>query len=198
MEGVISWEDERTNDIDVIRRTLLRIGRAVAKSVDDQIYAVVSAGATNTVTITAGDEWDSDTLANRDPIQDILNAMKEISIDNYDIYSGGNLWLNPKDYANLMGNANVKNVGQYWSESVTKDGKVTRICGLNVVVSNSVTADEALVLLPKEALTWGELIALKVETIIDPMVKKTIRAGEMGVAMLKNPNAVCKIANTAK
>lgn len=198
MEGVIFWEDERTNDIDVIRRTLLRIGRAVAKAIDDQIYSVLTARIENTLTITAGNEWDSVTIANRDPIQDILNSMKLISEDNYDIFKGGNLWLNPKDYANLMGNANIRNVGQFWSESVTKDGKMERICGLNIVVSNSVDADEAMVLLPKEALTWTEVLGLRVETVIDPMIKKTVRAGEIGVCLLKNPKAGCKIANTAK
>ena len=42
MEGVLSWEDAKTNEIDVIARTLLRIARAVAKSVDDQIWAIIS------------------------------------------------------------------------------------------------------------------------------------------------------------
>lgn len=198
MEGVISYEDEKTNDIDVIRRTLLRIGRAVAKAVDDQIYSVITASAGNTVTITAGSEWDSATIANRDPIQNIFDAMKAITEDNYDIYSGGHIWLNPKDYANLLGNSNIRNAGQFWTSTVTKTGKVEQICGLTITVSNSVTADEAMVLLPKEALTWAETLSLKVETIVDPMVKKTVRAGEMGVALFKNPNAVCKIDNTAK
>lgn len=197
MEGVISWEDERTNDIDVIRRTLLRIGRAVAKAVDDQIYAVITAQAGNSLAVTAGEEWDSATIANRDPIQNILDSMKEISTDNYDIYKGGYLWLNPKDYANLMGNSNIRNVSQFWTETVTKDGRIERICGLTIVISPSVTANEAMVILPKEALTWVEVLPLRVETIVDPMIKKTIRAGEIGVALFRNPNAVCKITNTA-
>ena len=42
MEGVISWEDAVTNNVDVVARTLLRIARAVAKAVDDEIWAVLS------------------------------------------------------------------------------------------------------------------------------------------------------------
>ena len=197
MEGVISWEDAVTNEIDVIARTLLRVGRAVAKAVDDQIYSVVRQ-ATNSVAITAGYEWDSTTLANRDPIQNILDAIKEIQTDNYDPYKNGFLLLSPKDFANLMGNANVRNAGQFWTSDVTKNGRVGRILGLTIVVSPSVTADEALVIIAKEAATWQEASGLKVETITDPGIKYTIRAWEVGVCQLNNPNAVCRIENTQK
>ena len=40
-EGVVSWEDAVTNSIDVMQRTLLRVGRSVAKSVDDAIYTAL-------------------------------------------------------------------------------------------------------------------------------------------------------------
>lgn len=62
-EGVISWEDASTNDVDVIARTLMRIARAVTKSVDAEIWDVITANrdgtTTNALTITAGNEWDS-------------------------------------------------------------------------------------------------------------------------------------------
>ena len=197
MEGVISWEDETTNEIDVISRTLLRIARAISKAVDDEIYSQISTLAGNTVTITAGDEWDSATIANRDPIQDILNAMKEIEEANYDPHKNGFLLLNPKDFANLMGNANVRNAGQFFTSDVTKNGMVGRILGLTIIKSNSVTADEAMVVVAKEACTWKEAKALNTIVINDPGIKKTIRSWEVGVIQVTNPNAMCKIANTA-
>ena len=83
MEGVVSWEDARTSEIDVIARTLLRIGRAVAKAVDDEIYSQITTNAGNTVTIAAGNEWDSSTVAKRDPIQNILDAIKDCSSPQY-------------------------------------------------------------------------------------------------------------------
>jgi len=49
MEGVLSWEDVKTNNVPMIARTLLRIARSVAKSVDDTIAAAVVASAGNTV-----------------------------------------------------------------------------------------------------------------------------------------------------
>ena len=87
MEGVVSYEDQRTNDIGVIARTLLRIARAIAKSVDAEIWDTLTesrtGSLTNKVTIAAGYEWDSDTLANQDPIANLLNAKILIADDYY-------------------------------------------------------------------------------------------------------------------
>jgi hypothetical protein len=200
MEGVISWEDATTNEIDVIARTLLRIGRAVAKAVDDQIWAVISenqsASTINSVAISAGNEWDSATAANRDAIKDILNACQLIQEDNYDPYKNGYLLLSPKDFRNLMSQAVIRNASTMFGDELVKNGRVGRLLGLNIIVSNSVTADYALVIVGKEAATWKEAAPLKVETITDPGVKYTIRAWEVGVCQLTNPNAVCLISNT--
>lgn len=201
MEGVISYEDWLANDVPAIARTLLRIARAVAKSVDTEIWNVLTENVTpstiNTVAITAGSEWDSATIANRDPIQDILNAIKMISIDNYDPLAGnGMLLLSPTDFANLMGNPNVRNAGQFYTSDVTRNGKIGRLLGLNVVVSNVVTADYAAVVIAKEAATWQAAVPLTVVTIEDPGIKWTVRAWELGVTQLTNPEAVCLLTNT--
>lgn len=201
MDGVVSWEDALTNNVDVIARTLLRIARAVAKSVDDEIWDTLTESQSvtnlNLVTIAAGDEWDSATVANRDPIQDLLNAMKEISTQNYNIHGGnGFVCLSPKDYANILGNANVVNAGQFYTDSVTRNGKVGRLLGLDVIVSNTVTADYAFAGIKKECGTWKEAVPLTVKTIVDEGIKYTIRAWEIGVTQLTNPKSCCLISNT--
>jgi len=201
MESTISWEDVVSNDIDAVARTLLRVARAVTKSVDADIWDVItesrSATNINSVTIAAGDEWDSATIANRDPIQDILNAKKAIDEQDYDSNVNGYLCVNPKDWANLLGNANVRNAGQFYTDDVTRNGNVGFLLGLKVIVSNNVTADYAAVVIGKEACTWKQLSPLKVVSIEEPGVNVTIRAWETGVAQLKNPKAVCLIINTA-
>jgi len=196
MEGVISWEDAKTNDVSVIARTLLRIARAVANSVDTEIYSQLSSNAGNTLAISAGDEWDSATLANRDPIQDILNAQKMITIDNYNPYRNTFLILSPTDFANLMGNANVRNAGQFFTSDITKNGRVGSMLGTNVLVSNVVTADEALLVIGQEAATWKSASPLQTVSKEDPGVKWTIRSWEVGVTQVTNPNAITKITNT--
>lgn len=201
METRISMEDATTDDVDVMARSLLRIARAVTKAVDAEIWDVItesrSVSNINSVTIAAGSEWDSTTVANRDPIQDILNAKKAIYEQNYNPDSNGYLLLNPKDYANLLGNANVRNAGQFYTDDVTRNGKVGFLLGLKVLVSNNVTADYAAVVVGKEAATWREVQALTTRTIEEPGIGYTIRSWEIGCCQLKNPKAVCLIINTA-
>lgn len=201
LEGVISWEDAISNNVDVIARTLLRIGRAVAKQVDTEIYNALSENDTpsliNEVAIAAGSEWDSATIANRDPIQNILDAKAKIADDNYDPDNGsGFLLLNPTDYAKLLGNSNVRNAGQFYTDDVTRNGRVGKLLGLNVIVSSVVTADKAMVGIAKECGTWKQAVPLTVTTIPDPGINHTIRAWELGVTQLTNPQAICLITNT--
>ena len=201
MEGVIFWEDEKTNNVDVIARTLLRIARAVTKRVDEEIWNVLSEDQSpsliNTLAIAAGDEWDSATLANRDPIQNILDAKTTIDVDNYDIDNGrGFLAVSPYDLAKLLGNANVRNAGQFYTDNVTRNGVVGKMLGLTIIKSNNVTADFAMVGIAKECGTWKAAQPLTVVTIDDPGIKKTIRAFELGVTQLINPEAICLITNT--
>jgi len=203
MEGVISFEDRMTNNVDVMARTLLRIGRAVAKAVDDEIWAVISESQSatniNSESIAVGKEWNSDSIANRDPIQNILDAKRKIAVNNYDPENGrASLLLSPTDFANVLGNPNIRNAGQFYTSDVTRNGNVGRLLGLKVKVSNSVTADYAMVIIDKEAATWQSLMALRVETIDDPMISWKIRAGEFGVTQLTNPKAITLLDNTQK
>ena len=200
LEGKISWEDATTGNVDEVARTLLRVARGVTKSVDAEIWDVLtesrSASRINSLSIAAGSEWNSATVANRDPIQNILDALKEIATDNYDPY-GGYLLLNPKDYANLLGNANVRNAGQFYTSDVTKNGRLGNLLGLSIIVSNNVTADYAAVVAGKEALTWKQAKPLTTKVIENFGIDYKIRSWEVGAAQLKNPEAVCLISNTA-
>jgi hypothetical protein len=79
---MIAYEDAQLNYLPMIERTVLRLGRGVSKAVDSQIAAVMLASAGNTFAITAGNEWDSATIANRDPIYDILYGIDMIRKDD--------------------------------------------------------------------------------------------------------------------
>ena len=198
-ETRLSYEDIISNDVDVLARSLLRIGRAIAKAVDAEIWDVITESRTvvniTSLTIAAGKEWDAVTLSERDPIKNILDAKVQIALQNYDP-EGAFLCLSPQDYANLLSNANVRNAGQFYTSSVTERGEVGQICGLRILVSPNVTADYAAIVIGKEAATWKELAPLQTRTMEDAGIGTTIRAWEIGVCQLKNPKAVCLIINT--
>jgi|TARA_Y100000310_G_C20649682_1_gene798662 hypothetical protein len=191
MEGVLSWEDIKTNNVPMVARTLLRIARAVAKSVDTDIASAILSEAGNTTAANA--TWNNAVVADRDPIQDILDAKALIAVDNYNPDKGGFLLVHPTNYAELLGNANVRNAGQFWTDSATKNGRVGRLLGLTVLVTNSVTEGGAQVVIAKEACTWKSVVGLTVKSIEDPGIKTTIRAWEVGQIQVVNADAICSI-----
>lgn len=200
MEGMISYEDELMNNIPMISRTLLRIGRAVAYAIDQQIAAVMLASAGNTFAITAGNEWDSATIANRDPVYDILYGIQMLRADNIDALNGnGYLCVNGTDYTNILRNSKVVNNPSFKTADVVSNGVVGEICGLKIMVTQALeatTPDVAYIVVAKEAMTWKSVQPLTVEQIKDPGIKTTIRAYEIGQCQMVSPNAVCKITNT--
>ena len=191
MEGVISMEDIRLNHIPMITRTLLRIARAVTKSVDNEIASNILSEAGQTQA--ANDTWNSSTLANQDPIGDILKAKSLLSIQNYDPDRNGFLLLHPTNAAEMLGNANVRNAGQFYTDAVTKNGVIGRMIGLTIIISNSITEGGAQVVIAKQALTWKSVIGLSVHSIVDPGIDHTIRAFQMGQVQVTDTNAICKI-----
>jgi hypothetical protein len=197
LEGMVSWEVVQNSNVPMVARTIVRIGRGVAKAVDTAIEAAIAAATGNTVTISAGFCWDSATVANRDPVKDILDAIQMIRADNIDALNGnGYLVVNGTDYTNLITNTKVINNPTFKTADVVANGVVGQICGLKIMVSEVVTADKAYVVVAKEALTWKEAEPLTVQQIEDPGIKLTIRAWERGTVHTPSPNAIAIISNT--
>ena len=190
-EGKIDWEDIRMNNIPMMARSLLRIARAITKSVDTQIAAKILSDAGNTVTANA--PWDDAIIADRDPIQDILDAKATMEVKNYEADINGFLLIHPTDKAHLLGNPNIRNAGQFYSDAVTRNGVIGRALGLTWISSNSVAENGAQVVIGREALTWKSVAPLTVKTINDPGIKETIRAWEVGQIQVPNPDAICLI-----
>ena len=197
LEAPMSWEVIQNSQVPIVSRTVLRLGRGVAKAVDAAIEAVCLASYGNTVAVTAGSEWDAVTVANRDPVKNILDAIQTMRADNINPLDGnGYLVLNGTDYTNLISNSKVIQNPTFKMADVVANGVVGQICGLKIMVTEVVTADKAYVIVAQEALTWKSAEALTVQQIEDPGMKVTIRAWERGVCQIPSPNAVCLISNT--
>src|SRR3990167_2506834 len=74
-EGLVSVEDKLTDAIDVQGRTILRVARAIASAIDNDIYDTLTA-ASSIGTAAAVATWDNATVADRDPIRDILTGIQ--------------------------------------------------------------------------------------------------------------------------
>jgi hypothetical protein len=198
-ESIISIESEQNATIPMLQRKIYRLTQKITYQVDKAIEAVMSASAGNTFAITAGNEWDSATVANRDPVYDLLYGINMLRVDGIDALNGnGYLVVNGTDYTNIISNSKVLNHPTFQSVSAISNGVVNMLCGLKIMVSETVTADQAYIVVSKLALTWKQASPLTVKTIDDPGKSTTIRAWERGVCQIPVPNAVCKITNTRK
>lgn len=198
-ESVISLEMQQAATVPMLQRHILRMGRKINWQIDVAIESEMSSAAGNTFAITAGNEWDSATIANRDPIYDILYGINMLRADGVDALNGnGYLVVNGTDYTNIISNSKVLNHPTFKSVSAVENGVVNELCGLKVMVSEAVTADQAYIVVKGEALVWKQAQALQVVQIEDPGKSTTIRAWERGVIQVHAPNAICKITNTRK
>jgi hypothetical protein len=198
-ESIISVEAEQNATLPMLQRKIYRLSQKITYQVDAAIEAVMSASAGNSFAITAGNEWDSATVANRDPVYDILYGIDMLRKDGIDALNGnGYLVVNGTDYTNIISNSKVLNHPTFQSVSAVANGVVNTLCGLKIMVSETVTADQAYIAVSQMALTWKQASPLTVKTIDDPGKSTTIRAWERGVCQIPVPNAVCKITNTRK
>ena len=198
-ESIISMEAQQNITVPMLQRKIYRLGRKIVYQIDVAIEAGLAADFGNTVAITAGNEWDSATIANRDPVKDFLDGIQTLRVDGIDALAGnGKIVMNGTDYTNVISNTKVLNHPTFKSVSAVQNGAVANLVGLDIVVSEAVTADTAYVLVAKQGMVWKSAESLKVVTTVDPGKSTTIRAWERGVFQLQAPNEVCKITNTRK
>jgi hypothetical protein len=197
-ESLLSMEAIDDLTVPMLQRHIYRIGRKIIYQIDTAIHSEVSDSAGNSLAIAAGSEWDSATIANRDPVKDILDAIQELREDGIDALAGnGYLVVNGQDYTNIISNTKVLNHPTYES-GVMKNGKVGKLLGLTIVVSEVVTADQAYVLVAKQGMVWKSREGLKTNMEVTPGKSTLISAWERGVFQLQVPNEICKITNTRK
>jgi len=198
-ESVISLEMQQEATVPMLQRHILRMARKVNWQIDTAIEAIMSSDAGNTFAITADYEWDSATIANRDPVYDILYGINMLRADGIDALNGnGYLVVNGTDYTNIISNTKILNHPTFQSVSAVQNGIVGSLAGLKIMVSEAVTADQAYIVVKGESLVWKQAQPLKTVTIDDPGKSTTIRCWERGVCQLHAPNGICKITNTRK
>lgn len=199
---MLNDEDIKDADMDILGTNIRDLVRAVAYQVDQRIWNVMteSQSAVNinstTTTSVGGDQWDAASGLN--PIEDIMDAMRQIRVNGYDPLNGGVLFVSPKDHMSLMvylfnQGAQVPQMAQ---AVVTEGAVIMTLLGLKVVVSTNVTADYAVVAVPNRAVTWKSFVPITSVTIEDKGIGTKIRVWEEGEAILTDPKAVTLIVDT--
>lgn len=192
---MISMEDIKDADIDILAGNVRDLVRAVGYQVDITIYDAITDNASILTGAATADGWDD--AATGDPITDLLTAKQQIRAQGYNP-EGAVLLINSIEHKNLVKyliNVKGSSIPQFATEKV-KSGVVMQLLGLNVVVSEIATTDEATVFVSKRAVTWKSFAPLTSVVIDEPGIGKKIRVWEEGVPLVTDPKAIYKITDT--
>ena len=197
-QALIFYEDLLTNAINTQARSAFRVAEAIVNAKDLYIYTQLTAEASTSGVVAAADDWDSATVANRDPIGDILIGIGAMTTNHYDVKSNGFLLVKPVDYASLMRNSKVINNPSFKTADVVSNGRVGQICSLTIIESTNVSADEAMIVMGQRAATWKGVVGLQSAVIIDEGVSLKVRSWEMGHIQITDPKALYTITGITK
>ena len=204
VESFIPMMDIKTADIDVLSRVLLRLTRAVTKQVDARVWnvltqdrnlATIGTADTGINIVTSSGAWTADTS---NPIRDVLKAKEMIWVSGGYNPESAKLYLSPADHTNLLNYliwVKGSSVPAFSSEKLGS-GVVMRFLGLDVKVSDNVTADYALVAITERACTWKTLQGITSKVVEHPGKGSDVIVWEIGEPILTDPKAVCIISNT--
>ena len=197
--NLLSDEDIKGADIDILAGHIRDLTRGIAKQVDKRIYDVLTESLSpsdiNTAAA-AGTGWDDATNGN--PIDDLLTAKKNIRLYSYNP-EGAVLYIHPNEEKMLLSwliSTKGASIPQYSSKLMDTPGAVLEILGLKVVVSKNATTDYALVFVPNRACTWKEFTPITARTVEEVGIGTKIRVWTEGEALLTDPKAVHLITDT--
>jgi len=192
-QALIFYEDSLTNAINTQARSAFRVAEAIVNAKDVYIYTQLTAEGSTSGVVGAADDWDSATIANRDPMGDILIGEAAMMENNYDVLQNGYLLMNPSEYGSLLRNSKVINNPSFKTADVVSNGVVGQIAGLKIIVSNNVDADEVMIVMGQRAATWKGVVGLQSAVIVDQGVSIKVRAWEMGHIQITDPLALYTI-----
>jgi len=202
VEGFISREDIKSADLDVLATTIRDLTRAVVAKVDALIWDTMTESQspsliqTFATTAVGGDQWDAASYA-ADIVKDLMNAKRLIWAQNYNP-EGASLYLSPYDYTSIVNwliSGKGSSIPGFSSEKI-KSGVVMQLLGLNIKVSNNVTADYALVIVPQRATTYKQYDAITSRVIQEAGIGSKIRVWEAGIPYNTDPKAIVLISDT--
>jgi len=200
---MISLEDIKDNDIDILAGNVEELVRAVHFKVDRRIYDVLTEATTsgtpnptnvNTDAATAG--WT--TTATCNPILDLLIAKRKIKAAGYSP-EGAIVLMNQLEEQSLLNyliSIKGSSIPSFATDKV-KSGVVMELLGLKIVSSPNATADWVITFVPGKAVKWKSFMPITSVVMNEPGIGKKIRVWEEGEAMLTDPLAVHIISSAS-
>lgn len=193
---LLTEEDIRDSDIDLLARNIRDLVRAVENQVDKRIYNVLTenlSGSTINFVTAQSPGWLSGS-----PIYDIMKAKQLIRSQGYNP-EGAVLYINPIEHLNLLSNLiNIKgsSIPAFASQKI-ESGVVMELLGCRVVVSENATTNYGLLFVPNRAATWKSFAPITARTIEEVGIGTKIRVWEEGEAILTDSKSVTLISGSS-
>lgn len=194
----INMEDESDNDVQVFMNNAEDLTAAVANAQDGDIWNVASedqsASTINAVTSTAA--WDA--ISGQNPYEDIAQAEQLIREQTKRPVKNLKLYVSAKGHKDLkvwLVTTRGSSIPGFSSQLV-KDGSFLMFDGKQVIVSENVTADFAMVADLSRSVIYKEFKSLTTAIIKDEGIGRKIRIWTHGIALLVRPQYNTLISNT--
>jgi len=196
---MINMEDESDSEVQVFRDNAKDVVEAIANDVDNDVWDVITENQTpvNINTIAATGTWGA--ASGQDPFEDIMDCKRIIRQQTKRSIRNGILLINAlaeKDLLVWLVSTKGSSIPNFASEKVGT-GTLSGIAGLQVVVSENVTATYAAVGDFKQAAEYRTFKPLQTWIITEEGIGRKIRVSTNGTAILKKPKFVALITGVA-
>ncbi len=194
---LIDMEDETDSDVQVFLNTAEDITAAVANDLDGDIWNVVSESQSpsNINDVTSAAAWDA--ASGQNPYADVTEAeqlIREQTKRNPVL----KLYLNAKDHKSLKDwLVTVKGSSiPGFSSQLIENKPLIMFDSKQVIISENVTADFAMVANLERGATYKTFMPLRTWIIKEEGIGRKIRVGINGITLLVRPKYIALISNT--
>ena len=195
---MINMEDESDSEVAVFRDNAKDVVESIANDIDGDVWDVISENqtASNINSVTTQAAWDA--ASGQDPFLDIMAAKTVIRQQTKRSIRNGVLLMNSKAEQDLLVwlvSTKGSSVPNFASEKVGT-GTIDKFAGLQIVVSETITTDFAMVADLKQAAQYREFKSLQTWIITEEGIGRKIRVSTNGVAILIKPKFITLIDGT--
>ena len=194
---MINMEDETDSDVQVFLNTTEDLTDALAFDRDKDIWDVVSesqsASLINSVTSNAA--WDA--ASGQNPYEDVAEA-EQLIREGTNRNPVLKIYLSPKDHKNLKVWLVTAKGSSFpgFSSQLVENKPLLMFDGKQVIISDNITADFAMVANLERGAIYKEFSGLKTSIITEEQVGRKIRMGFNGITLLVRPEYIALISNT--
>ena len=195
---MIDMEDETDSDVQVFLNTVEDLTDAVAFDRDKDIWDVVSESQSpSTINdVTSNAAWDA--ASGQNPYEDVAEA-EQLIREGTNRNPVLKIYLNPKDHKNLKVWLVTTKGSSFpgFSSQLVENKPLLMFDSKQVIISDNVTADFAMVANLERGAIYKEFSGLKTSIITEEQIGRKIRIGTNGITLLVRPEYIALISNTA-